>query len=557
MSARRVIAVLCIVVAWGFGPAKRGAASPRGAQPPQSAQPPVAVTGTAILRGHVYDADGGRPLRGALVRVNAVEGRANHATVTDVQGQWEIGELPAAHYLINVSKGNYIGLSYGQRRAGDSPTPLAVVDGQTVEKLDVMLAKGGVITGHIADEYGDPVPNAMVSGLRSQYVQGRRRFSPAGMAQTDDLGEYRLFGLGPGNYYISATYRQASGPASGNDAPGYAVTFFPGVPGSAGAQRVTIGMSESHDEVNIALVRVKTAQISGTAVKSSGEPIAGGFVSMTSTESEFPGLPGGQIRPDGTFVIRGVVPGTYRLQAQIPGSGDRNQRPQIASTIVSVAGSDVDGVQLAVPTPASIAGTVLVDPAATATMKAGAISVTVTYNDLSFMTSNASRVADDYTFEMPVTPGHNIIGANGLGPSTSVRAIRLNGIDITESGIDLRPGQNVGGIEIELNSHPSVVSGLVTDSSGATSKGSTVLVFARDESKWQGLSRYVRVTRTDQDGKFSVSGLPPGDYYAVAMTSVNTDEITDPEQLTQIRDHAMPLSLNDAETKVLDLKVTP
>jgi hypothetical protein len=84
-----------------------------------------------------------------------------------------------------------------------------------------------------------------------------------------------------------------------------------------------------------------------------------------------------------------------------------------------------------------------------------------------------------------------------------------------------------------------------------------VLVFTRDEAKWEGASRYVKFTRSDQDGKFNLPGLPQGDYYAIALDSPNVNEIGDPELLARFRDHATLLSLSDGETKVLDLRITP
>jgi hypothetical protein len=112
----------------------------------------------------------------------------------------------------------------------------------------------------------------------------------------------------------------------------------------------------------------------------------------------------------------------------------------------------------------------------------------------------------------------------------------------------------VDGIEIELTSHPTQVSGQVTDSRGAPKKDCTVVIFARDERKLEGASRYISAVRPDQDGKFRVSGLPPGDYHAVAIDRIEPGQWGDPDVLSRIRDQAATLSLGDGETKVVDLK---
>jgi hypothetical protein len=96
----------------------------------------------------------------------------------------------------------------------------------------------------------------------------------------------------------------------------------------------------------------------------------------------------------------------------------------------------------------------------------------------------------------------------------------------------------------------------VTDSRGAPTKDCTVVIFARDERKWEGTSRYISAARPDQDGKFRVGGLPPGDYQAVALDRIEPGQWGDPDVLSRIRDQAATLSLGAGETKVLDLKLT-
>src|SRR6185503_1762361 len=73
------------------------------------------------------------------------------------------------------------------------------------------LPRGSVIAGHVSDEDGDPMPGANVRVMRYQYLQGDRRLTPAGNAQTDDKGQYRVWGLMPGDYYVSAVARSVGG----------------------------------------------------------------------------------------------------------------------------------------------------------------------------------------------------------------------------------------------------------------------------------------------------------------------------------------------------------
>jgi protocatechuate 3,4-dioxygenase beta subunit len=530
---------------------------PAGASAPGSQRAGSHSPGTGIIRGRVFDGEDGQPLRRALVRAIAPELRENHLAATDEQGRYELTGLLAGQYIVTASKGNYVGLMFGQRRPFDAGKPLQIIDAQTVDKVDFTLPRGGVITGHVVDEYGDPVPNVQVAAMRSQFVQGRRGFVPAGrFTTTDDLGEYRLFGLSPADYYVSATYRIPPANAADADVPGYAVTYFPGTASTADAQRVTIGNGRSRGDVNIALVPVKTAQIAGAAVNSKGQPMTNGYVGVMQRNGG-PGndASGAPLRPDGTFVIRNVAPGEYTLRAQ--SQFKQGDRPDVATATVTVAGQDIEGLQLVVVPPSTASGVVLVDPAAEATIKASSIVLVMSPVDRQFPFMDTSgRPKDDFTFEALMQPGTNMVRMLSMPAGMALKAVRVGGVDVTDTGFDVKPNENVRGIEVELTSHPTMVSGRVTDSRGAPSTDCTVVVFARDERKWEGASRYIGTARPDQDGKFQVSGLPPGDYDVVAVDNLEPGQSGDPDVLSRIRDRAAGLSLGDGETKVLDLKLT-
>jgi hypothetical protein len=264
---------------------------------------------------------------------------------------------------------------------------------------------------------------------------------------------------------------------------------------------------------------------------------------------------GAPLLPDGTFVVRNVAPGEYRVQAQ--SRFKRGERPEVATTMITVAGQDIAGVQLVVMTPSTASGVLLVEPAAAAAIRASSIRLMVLPADEQDVFMDTSgQLHDDLTFDANVQPGNNMIKVAGMPDGFALTAVRVNGVDVTDTGLEVKPNEKVSGIEIELTSHPTQVSGQVTDSRGIPAKDCTVVVFARDERKWEGASRYVGATKPEPDGKFRVSGLPPGDYHAVAIDRIEPGQSVDPDVLSRIRNQAVTLSLGDGETKVLDLKLT-
>ena len=206
-------------------------------------------TGTARIRGRVTTADTGVPLRRVQVSISALEASIRRMTTTDADGRYEFAELPAGRYSVSATKGGYVTLQAGQRRPFELGNPVTLGDGQTLTNVDLALPRGSVIAGRITDEFGEPIAMAQVQAQRYQYGPGgQRRLTFAGgpFIMTDDLGQFRLYGLMPGEYIVSAGVRQmgmAVGAGSANDSSeGYAPTFYPGTISAADAQPVTVGL---------------------------------------------------------------------------------------------------------------------------------------------------------------------------------------------------------------------------------------------------------------------------------------------------------------------------
>jgi carboxypeptidase family protein len=522
--------------------------------PRDNAQP--AKPGTATIRGHVLAADTGQPLRKAQVRAVAGEMRENRLATTDADGKYEFKLLPAGRYNISASKGSYVGLQYGQQRPFEPGKPLEILDGQTVEKVDFALPRGGVITGRILDEFGEPLADAQVAAQRYQNMGGRRRLVPAGRpATTNDIGEFRLFAIPPGQYYLSATLRNFGMMGDTDDRSGYAPTYFPGTANMAEAQKVTIGLGQTVSDISMALMPTRTARITGTAVDLQGRPFVGVVMAVPRGDSMMMMFgPPGQIKPDGSFSINGVAPGSYVLQTQGGGpDGD------FASTDVTISGDDVDGVRLVASKPSKAAGRIIVDAAAAQALRPSALRVVVqpAVFDIPMMGGMAGPavVNDDLTFELKARPGRMKVALGGPAAGWTIRAVRYRGIDVTDSGIEFRANEDITDIEVELTNRVTDLSGLVTNGRGAAVKDYSVVVFAQDRDKWTANSRYLRTGRPDQDGRFKITGLPPGEYHIVAIDYVDPNEWTEPDYLERVRSKATSVTIGEGETKSVDLRI--
>ena len=204
-----LVAAAATIVTIATGSASQGQRpgpqQPARDTPAQQRDPTAAPAG--LIAGRVLAADTGRPVKGARVSVSAPELPGGRAVLSDDMGVFRLTDLPAGRYTLSVSKAGFVQLAYGQRRPLQAGTPLQLADGQEIKDIEFRLPRGSVIAGHVYDETGDPMAGILVRVLRYQYQQGERRLMPAGNAQTNDLGEYRVWGLMPGEYYVDAQSR--------------------------------------------------------------------------------------------------------------------------------------------------------------------------------------------------------------------------------------------------------------------------------------------------------------------------------------------------------------
>ena len=270
---------------------------------------------TASIRGRVTTADTGAPIRGAEVRLS-MDGRFSRLVTTDGEGRYELRSLPAGTYKLIVSRTGFITLEFGQRRPFEAAATIGLNEGQSATG-NVALIRGGAIFGRVLDPFGDPSVGARVQVLRVRVEDGRRRLLTVGAGdQTDDTGAFRVYGLPPGDYYVSASTGLID--AVKRDPP----VFYPGTSNFAEAQPITLDVgAEASADFQIADT-LRTTSVSGVVLNSSGAPVA----AMVNLRSEAVGLgPSAQsslmlhddARPDGTFSIQNVPPGPYTLTAMV------------------------------------------------------------------------------------------------------------------------------------------------------------------------------------------------------------------------------------------------
>jgi hypothetical protein len=455
-------------------------------------------------------------------------------------------------------KGGYVTLEFGQRRPVESGKPIEVPVAQILEKIDFALPRAGVITGRVLDEFGEPSANVYVSPMRYQFDnRGRRRLTPAGGSGTNDLGEFRIFGLAPGDYYLSATLTTDFGDS--NERAAYAPIYYPGTADPDLAERLTVASGQTVTDLSLTLVPVRTVRVSGTAVDSEGRAMPG-LVLVEPSRSRVAAMNSRMalVQPDGSFAIGGLTPGDYRLLVRgVPMLG--SSEPVTASAAITIGGDDVAGVRLVAGKPSIATGKVVVsDGRAAQSLRPSTLRVIAIPDDemIGAFGDGDSRpaVSDDWTFQVTPPAGRARLVLFGTPPGWDTKAVRHRGVDVTD-GLDVKPSEDLTDIEIELTNRATETTGLVTDPRGEPVKDYAVVIFARNRQKWDSPSRSVRTARSDQDGRFKIGGLPSGEYFAYAVDFIEPGQEHDPEFLDRIQTLATRFTLGDGDVRVLNLKL--
>jgi hypothetical protein len=353
------------------------AVSSPAAQPPRDVvrrvEPP-GPTGTGVIKGRVVASDTGNPIRRASVNLSPIDpptppgggrgasgaqatlvpgspgsgpasqtsaslsmGRPRQAT-TDSQGAFEFTGLPAGSYRVfaNASQYSpqYLGMVFGGKRPNgfglsDPGQPIQLGEGQSFDKVLIALPRGGVITGRVTDENGEPLTRVQVYTVFFPPGSSRGMRMGSG-SQTDDLGQFRVYGLQPGEHAVVAEGMRNNfvppnaPPETEEDKIGFVTTYYPGTADEGAAQRIRTRVGTETPGIEIRLLQDRLYRVSGTVVDSHGQPLArvNGQV-MRRT----PGMTGGSsfgfnTDDKGQFKKRNVASGNYRLI-------DRQTRPYV------------------------------------------------------------------------------------------------------------------------------------------------------------------------------------------------------------------------------------
>jgi len=536
---------------------------------PMSIAPPVPANGSrrpsGVVRGRVVSTDG-RPLPYAQVVLIPRRGLEPSRTNADANSGFEFLEVDAGRATVIASKPGYsladaepYSASMSLLAAGAA---IDLSDGETRNGVEIRLTRWSSLTGHVVDENGEAVEGASVQLMQVRYEGGRRRLSPAATTAqlTDDRGMYRLYGIPPGQYIVSASI----GGVLSADLPGYVRSFFPNTAVPAQAQFVPIGRSQDVAGIDVVLVRARTFRIVGHILDAAGQPTTGGMITLipSSRSSSVTNVPAGaRLRPDGAFEFPNVAAGQYVIQ--IYRGRTNTGEGEFAALPVAVSDRDVTDLTIRMSAGSTIAGRFPFEASDPSKRPAAsAIEFSPLPVDLDVSPANNFAIADigsDWTFRMTGINGPRRLQVVRTPPGWALKEIRAAGIDVTDRPIAFgAANQSRSDIEVVLTDRLSELTGTVTDDDGRAIAGASVIVFTTSRDRWYPASRFLGITSATE-GTYTIAGMPTGSYYAAAVArppADGADAWQDPAYLASLIPRASSVTIAAGERRSLNLKIS-
>ena len=504
------------------------------AQTPASTAKAEPLTGS--ITGRVIN-ESGQGVPNVMVGTRAAVAISLRTTLTDSEGNFKFEDLDSALYTFFASSSGHV---MPPRDQEADPNYYRLNDSVTLS-----LIKGGVITGTVLSSSGEPVVQVAV---RANLVRDANGQAPkysgfqSGRA-TDDRGVYRIYGLMPGTYVVSAGGRNSFG---GNgvydeDAPTYA-------PSSTRDTAAQISVNSGEETRLDIKYRGETGHaVSGTLIGMSDASLSTINVSLMQFDSGAPMTTGVSFSPPGskTFAIYGVADGEYDLTAQSFSPNSDSSASE--SRHITVKGADVTGIELNLKPLGSISGHVALAKSEVAECKNkrqplfAEMMIAVRRSEkpkpaepqrfLSFFGQQGvpNQVGD---FQMNnLTPGQYSIGARffakywylksivqqAAAPATAPKSgAGASQNDLARNGVALKFGDNIARVTVNLAEGAASLRGSVKLETGQSVPPRLfVIVVPAEKESAEDVLRFF-ASEVGLDGTFALNSLPPGRYWAVA-----------------------------------------
>lgn len=502
-----------------------------------------ALTGEALARAIVL-------LRGVAPDTAGLSFRAE----TDAIGAFTLRNINPGRYRLEAQRAGFVDQVFGAKRANREGTPLALQPGLAMKDVVIKMSPHGVVTGHITSPDAEPIANVPVSLTRITYDRnGQKQLTDFNSVTTNDLGEYRIFNIPPGRYFLKAALRPApttSSDGKAGDVETFAPTWYSGTTDPRAALPLEIQPGQTISGVDMALLKTAERRVRGIVdSRNSGPPglVRIALVPRNSTLNVMP-QSSVTIRDSDTGFAMQAPPGSYFVVAEKAVGRARFT----GAAAVDVTTYDIEDLALTLQPPIEIPGNLRIAGADNLEAFSN-LNVQVVAAPRELVTDAAiAPVMPDGTFTL-VTTGLDSydIHVTGMPPGYYVKSVQHAQQDVLKTGLSYTQPSDL--LDIVVSPNAATVTGVVHNKGGEPIPGATVLL-APAPDKRDRASNF-RVTITDQTGYFAIISLAPGDYTLFAWDDIQPGEYFDPDVLKSVEGRGQNLNLLEGAQEVVNYDV--
>jgi protocatechuate 3,4-dioxygenase beta subunit len=524
---------------------------------------------TATLEGEAVNAATGEPIRGAEVALYSGARLSDpfSIVVTDSSGSFRLNDIEPGSYRLEASRNGFTSAGH-TGRGQPSATSLSLEAGQEIKGIRLELEPQGTIAGRVLGVDRDPLSNVVVMALRRE--GGKRQLALATRVYTNDLGEFRLYGLRPGRYYLSAVYRgelptssgvlqaveSQSEPDARQDA--YAPTYYPHAVRLMDAEPLRVMPGGLLAGMDFELSTAHPVRVSGRVLIPGARVDRNVKLSLVPRDSSimarfFPRQKVDFEPSTGEFELRNVTPGEYVLSADWL-NGTRRYR---ARTPVDIDKTDLRGVTLRLVPPLEVSGQVRVEGANNLDLSVLGVSLSLREPE-AIASGGRGTVHANGSFTIAnVLPEHYTVSVSGLKDDYYLKSVYLGTAELSPSDVDLSRGA-AGVLELVASPAGGRIEGVVLDEKQQPVAAATVALIApaaeaNDPYRNQ---PYKRVA-TDHDGRFTLRGIAPGNYRLFASEEIEPDLYRDPAVMASLEKLGKTVTVRENSTETLQLSPIP
>jgi hypothetical protein len=529
----------------------------------------------ASVEGFVVRAGTNEPISGSRVTISREgAGVGLFAVTTDNQGHFIIKDLDAGRYMLAAQRNGFARQIYGEKAVGRPGKPFNLASGQATKDIVFHLTPAGAVTGRVSDVSGEPLPSITVQLMRATYqADGQRKLVEVGSAQTNDRGEYRIFYVTPGRYFISAKAGRIMALLNGAvlqpsanqiNEPGYPPTYYPGTSDPSTAMSIEVQAGTDLTAIDFALRKQDVFRIRGRVLDPVTNTIPGSVQVLIiprnnpSVSFNFISTPPIDYNnTSGTFQIRDVLPGSYWVQAIFnPTSGQAPRLGLTAEVAVDVSESDVEGLTLAFTPGFSISGHLSDEDGTSIASLTDYRKIRVSLTSITprgpLVPNLAAQPSADGTFHIDnLQPGDYKVSVASAPPGMYLKEVRLGQVDIM-NGVSLS-GPVAVSLEVLLSPKAGQITGTVVDSARNPVPGIEAVLVPAEYDR----NDLYRTVISDQNGQFSIRSVSPGNYRLFAWEDIEPFSYTDPDFLRRYENQGISIKISESQNMMVEARLIP